>query len=302
MENLSPIVLFAFIRLDTLQKTVAALQNNYLASQSDLFVFVDGPRNEQDVESVLVVQEFCHTINGFKNIELNFNEKNIGLDVSIISGVTKIVNKYGSVIVLEDDIITARNFLNYMNQSLMFYKNDSRIMMISGFGLRVVKPFGYEYDVYMFGRSSSWGWGTWNERWNSIDWQISDWKQFRNNIKEIRSFNKWGGSDLYRMLKQYMRGRKGMWDIRVCYNMFKTKRYAIFPFVSKTQNIGFGENATHCKKVKFNRFIHDLDISDNIVFNLDENIIPNTTIIKKRLFYYSFILRLYYKIHNFLNI
>ena len=61
----APIILFAYIRLDTLQKTVLALQDNYLAMQSDLFVFVDGPKNEEQKQKQKPLIEFLQSVDGF---------------------------------------------------------------------------------------------------------------------------------------------------------------------------------------------------------------------------------------------
>lgn len=188
-----------------------------------------------------------------------------------------------------------------MNQALDVYESDDRVMSISGFGLKVKKPKGYDSDVYMFGRSSSWGWATWSDRWNTIDWDIKDWEQFKNSKQDIRRFLKSGGSDMFSMLETCMKGGD-MWDIRFCYNMFRQNRFSIVPFLSKVENIGFGGLATHCKTVHYNRFKYTLDNTSNHLFYMPTAIQPNSKIIKSRLKYQSFSLRLYSKIRNILKI
>lgn len=187
-----------------------------------------------------------------------------------------------------------------MNQALDTYEFDNRVMSISGFGLKVKKPKNYEGDVYMFGRSSSWGWATWKDRWLSVDWDIKSWSKFTEDKQAIRKFKHFGGSDMFSMLKTCMLGG-GMWDIRFCYNMFEQNRYSIIPFLSKVQNVGFGGLATHCKDIKFNRFKFDLDNMGKTSFNMPLSILPNQYIIKSRLKYQSFSLRLYSKIRNILK-
>lgn len=228
----TPIILFAYIRLDTLQKTVLALQNNYLATQSDLFVFVDGPKNEEQKQKQKLLIEFLQSIDGFKSVHIEYSEVNKGLDPSIIAGVSSVIDKYGRAIVLEDDIVTTPNFLDYMNQALKTYESNKKVMSVSGFGLEVLKPKDYIADVYLFGRSTSWGWATWKDRWDSVDWNISDWNQFKTDKKEIQRFKETGGSDMFSMLESCMDGG-GMWDIRFCYNMFKQNRYSVIPFYLK---------------------------------------------------------------------
>lgn len=297
----APIILFAYIRLDTLQKTVLALQNNYLATQSDLFVFVDGPKNEEQKQKQKPLIEFLQSVDGFKSVHIEYSEVNKGLDPSIIAGVSSVIDKYGRAIVLEDDIVTTANFLDYMNQALNTYESDEKVMSISGFGLDVYKPKEYESDVYLFGRSTSWGWATWKDRWNSIDWEIKDWAEFKSDKHAIREFKKRGGSDMFSMLKTCMDGG-GMWDIRFCYNMFKQNRFSIIPFSSKVENVGFNDLATHCKTVKYNRFKYTLDTSLKRKFIMPADLQLDNKIIKSRLKYQSLLIRLYSKIRNFLNI
>lgn len=297
----APIILFAYIRLDTLQKTVLALQNNYLAMQSDLFVFVDGPKNEEQKQKQKPLIEFLQSVDGFKSVHIEYSEVNKGLDPSIIAGVSSVIDKYGRAIVLEDDIVTTPNFLDYMNQALNTYESDEKVMSISGFGLEVLTPRDYIADVYLFGRSTSWGWATWKDRWYSVDWNISDWNQFKTDKKAIQRFKETGGSDMFSMLESCMEGG-GMWDIRFCYNMFKQNRYSVIPFLSKVENVGFNELATHCKTVKYNRFKYILDTTENRIFNMPDNLQLNQTIVKSRLKYQSLTLRIYSKIRNLLNI
>jgi len=103
--NLSPIVLFVYNRPDHTRQTVEALQKNELAEQSELFVYSDAPKNEEAKEKVKEVREYIRTIDGFKKVTIIEREKNWGLADSIIDGVTKIVNEYGKIIVLEDDLV-----------------------------------------------------------------------------------------------------------------------------------------------------------------------------------------------------
>ncbi len=301
MNQLAPIVLFAFIRKDTLQLVVESLQNNILASESELHIFIDGPRNEYDKILVNEVTEYCHSIGGFKKVTIKRQTVNKGLDPSVIDGVSEIINQYKKVIVLEDDVITAPNFLQYMNQCLTEFEHDSRIMSISGWGIDLKIPEEYPYDAYLFGRSSSWGWATWKDRWQSVDWQITDWESFRKDRKRINQFNQRGGSDMFRMLKDCMNGG-GMWDIRFCYAMFVQNKFSVIPIMSKTDNVGFTDLATHCKPVKFKRFTATLDSTYTSQFKIDKRMMPEMSIIKQRLHISSLKVRILTKIRNIIGL
>ena len=97
-----------------------------MADQTDLFIFSDAAKKEKQAESVKLVREYIHKIVGFKNVHIIEAEKNKGLAKSVITGVTEIINKRGKVIVVEDDLITAPQFLSFMNDALDFYESEKK--------------------------------------------------------------------------------------------------------------------------------------------------------------------------------
>ena len=119
-NSLAPIVLFVYNRLDHTKQTIKSLQKNKLAKESELFIYSDAAQSEKVKNSIDEVRDYIKTIEGFKEIHIIERDINLGLEKSIIDGVTKIVNKYGKIIVIEDDIVTSVNFLEYMNTILNF--------------------------------------------------------------------------------------------------------------------------------------------------------------------------------------
>ena len=177
--KLAPVIIFGYNRPESLKATVDSLLLNTEAAESDLYVFVDGARPEREGDCVKVrqVQEFVKGISGFKSVVCRFAEKNSGLGPSIIAGVTEVVGKYGTAIVLEDDLVLASNFLSFMNQGLERYRDDSKVFSVCGYSNSVRRPDGYCADSYFCSRSSSWGWATWADRWNSVDWKLEPFGQ-----------------------------------------------------------------------------------------------------------------------------
>ena len=166
-KNLSPVLLFAYNRPKHLIKVLNALKNNFLATQTDLIVNCDGKKNKID-KGVDDVKKICESINGFKSVRIIKNKKNTGLAASIIKNVTKEIKKSKKLIILEDDIITSKTFLIYMNSALDYYKNKKNVWHISGhslFDMRSSKPNGIYLSSYM----NCWGWGTWENRWCNFE-------------------------------------------------------------------------------------------------------------------------------------
>lgn len=299
MTQLSPIILFAYKRPYELQQVIEALEKNYLASESELYIFVDGPRTKDDNVKVEAVRKLCDEIEGFKKITRTYHETNQGCANSIINGISAVLKNHESAIIVEDDIITSVNFLAYSNQCIDFYRENKSVFSISGFSLPFQPPENYPYDAFSFTRSCSWGWSTWADRWFSVDWEVADFKDFMKDSKAQKKFC-FGGSDLVKMLNDYMKGSIDAWDIRFSYSQFKHNGYTIYPLVSKVVNIGFdNEDATHTNV--YNRYKTILDNSNRKMMALPSEIVLISSFVKQFQQKFSIIARINSKIKTIIG-
>lgn len=258
---LAPVIIFCYKRPKHLKRTVEALQRNKLAKDSELYIFSDGFKNETDKEGVLKVRKYIKSIDGFKNITIVEREKNFGLAKSVIDGVTQIIRKFGKVIVLESDLISSPDFLNFMNDALIKYEKHKYIWSVTGYNFPININQGYKYEVYLSLRTGSWGWATWQDRWEKAEWNINKDNPFFNNNKQQRRFNA-GGDDLTRMLIRQVSGEIDSWAVRWNFNQFLNKAYCLYPVRSKILNIGMDESGTHFKRKtkKFQTELSDLPV------------------------------------------
>lgn len=233
----APIALFTYNRPEHLARTVEALQQNLLASQSELFIFSDGPKTDKDVEKVKKVREYIHTIKGFRKIEITERDKNWGLAPSIIAGVSDILSHYERIIVMEDDLLSLPTFLNFNNDALDFYENTENIFSISGFNFPIPVPDYYQQSVYISPRACSLGWATWRNRWEKADWEVKDYEAFKRDKAAQKAFNR-GGPNLTSTLVKQQKGMISSWAIRWCYAHYKYNAYCLYPVNSKIQHIG----------------------------------------------------------------
>lgn len=248
MKEKAPVILFVYNRPEHTKRTIESLACNTLAKQSDLYIFSDGSKSPHDKEDVETVQNFIDQVaksDRFRSVSITKSSDNKGLSKSIISGVTQIINTFGKVIVLEDDLLTSPLFLQYMNDALSYYESDERIWGVSAYSSQMKTV---TKDVYFTPRISSWGWATWKSRWEQVDWEVKNYRKFRLNLCERQMFNK-GGKDLSYMLDQQQRGKIDSWAIRFCYSQFEQKKYAVFPRISLVRNIGQDGTGTHCKEL-----------------------------------------------------
>ncbi len=244
----APICLFTYNRLAETVQTIEYLKKNFFAQQSELFIFSDSYKDEKSRHKVEAVRNYIRTVDGFKSIHIFEMQTNMGLAKSIISGVNKVITEYGKVIVLEDDLITSTNFLDYMNQALDYYEDNSKVFSVAGYSIKVTPPDNFKSDVYFKGRATSWGWATWKDRWQSVDWQLKDIDVFLSSNSRKRKMRR-HGDDLLKMLSDHIKGRNDSWAIRFAYNQIKGNKLTVAPIISKVRNIGFGGEATHCKAV-----------------------------------------------------
>jgi hypothetical protein len=297
MNNLAPIILFTYKRLETLKHTVESLKNNNLAIYSKLIIFSDSAKNEIDLIEVINVRNYLKCINGFYSIEIYEQDKNLGLANSIINGVNHVFQNHDSAIILEDDLISSPNFLNFMNDSLNYYRYNKKVLSITGYSNFISNTSNY--DVYFTHRASSWGWAIWKDRWSNIDWNVADYESFKYDIIERYNFNKMG-SDMSYMLDNSMNNKIDSWAIRLSFHQFKHNLYSIHPFISKIKNIGFSLDATNTIS-NYNRFKTDLDSSLKTNFLFPMNPYLEENIIKQFIRPFSLRTRIYHKILLYIN-
>jgi len=281
MANLSPIVLFVYNRLWHTKKTIEALQKNKLASDSELFIYADGARNEKENDQVLQVNNYIKKVDGFKKVIIIERDNNWGLANSVIDGVTQIVNKYGRVIVLEDDLVTSKYFLTYMNKTLDIFQHNDQVGSISGFSFTqefMQFPSNYKRDVYFHYRPMSWGWATWKGRWNNTDWQVEDFFLFIKDKKKKKEFSKYG-PDVIRMLKKQMKGEIDSWYIRWTYSSYKKGFLTVYPIKSFINNIGHDESGVHCSKDKDMILSHS-ELVQHGNFKIENIVVLDSMIVK----------------------
>ncbi len=245
MTNLAPILVFCYNRPWHVKQTLEALSRNELADQSVLYIYCDGPKadaSEEMHQKISEVRQVVRKCQWCKVVHVVEAEKNKGLAANIVEAVTEIVNQYGRVITLEDDIITSVGYLRYMNDALEMYKDDEQVMHISGYMWphrgKLAETFFYEVP-YPGG-----GWATWQRAWKHYtddakllyDYWCTRWNEF----------NKFGGDYLQSQLEKNYRGVMKTWFIKWHSVMLQRGALTLYPGKSLTNNIGFDEQATNC--------------------------------------------------------
>lgn len=271
----APVIVFNYNRPDHSRRTWDELAKNVYASETELFLYCDGPKdNASDkvrnriAELHIMAKDYALIAKEkglFKDVHVVLSDKNKGLANSIIGGATDVLEKFGRVIVLEDDLLTSPYFLKYMNEALEFYKNRPGVMSISANRPPVGKmhiPEDYLYDVFVSLRPFSTGWATWSDRWSRMDWSLDYLSSMLNDKQWVEAFNR-GGDDLTEMLCMQRDGKIDSWAIRWAYSHFKEHGVGILPCVPYVDNIGFDGTGIHSGN-------DDRDFRNNVM-NAPEN-------------------------------
>lgn len=240
----APIALFVYNRPDHTRRTVEALRNNELAASSDLVIFSDAPAAPDAADAVWEVRQYIRSISGFKTIRLVERAANYGLARSIIDGVTAVVSEYGRIIVLEDDMVTSRFFLQYMNDALEYYANDDQVVCVHGYSY----PVKGLPETFFLRDTGCWGWGTWKRGWALFE---PDGHKLLAEIK-VRGIGKefdYSGSMPYvAMLEDQVYGRNDSWAIRWYASAFLRGKLTLHPGRSLVENIGIDGSGRHGEK------------------------------------------------------
>lgn len=243
-KNVLPvIVLFCYNRVNHLKKTISSLMKNYNFENYQLIIFSDGPKNKSDLIKIKKVRDYLLSIKS-SNIKIFKNKNNLGLKKNVIFQLNKIFRKYEMAIIVEDDILTNKYFLNFMTEALFNYKNKKKIGSISAYTpINDVKMKKFNFDLYYSKRHFSWGWGTWSSRWNHF---IFDEKKIQNKInkKNIEKFNSIG-SDLPILLDLSLKNKISSWSIFFDFNCLIKNLYCVCPKFSLIKNLGFEGSGTH---------------------------------------------------------
>ncbi|WP_157687255.1 glycosyltransferase [Jiulongibacter sediminis] len=272
----APIVLFCFNRPDHLRQTIDGLRTNSLATASELYVICDGPRHNrpEDLPKIEQVRSIVTGINGFSRVHTFYSAENMGLAKAIITHLSRLFASHKALIVLEDDIIVHPLFLDFMNQALEKYKENMSISSVSGYsyGLNLLGLENVEFALVK--RASSWGWGTWSNRWTQVDWEVRGFNEFISDRSKVLQFAD-AGKDQVPMLVKQQKGLIQSWAVRWTYHHYKTNTYCLIPVKSLLNNIGTDGTGTNFN-IKTKKY--DVEIADYQKIELPSKISPDPVV------------------------
>lgn len=268
-------VLFTYARSVHTKKVLDALKNNTVLPEK-LFVFQDGKKDTTNIDEWNKVNKLIHSID-WCDTEVCVSEENRGLRISIAGGVTYALKDYDAVVVLEDDCIPHPLFMKYMIEGFVKYADNNKVFSLGGYGW----PLPIERngtDMYFTKRASSWGWGTWKEKWAYYTEDYYILSRIKNDPYLLEQFHIWG-EDLEGYLYGNIEGKCDAWDVFWALNVIEQDGYCVAPYESLIENIGFDGTGAHCGTTVIETRLREWkDVSSELVFPENVEIMQGTEV------------------------
>lgn len=224
------IVVVAFNRVRSLERILASLSKAIYPAGTKLIISIDNNGKNLDVKELAEKFEW-HA--GEK--EVAYKNEHLGLRKHILS-CGDLSYQYGSVIILEDDLVVSPYFYKYSQEALKYYSGNSDIAGISLYNLPYAEawklpfmPLLDDSDVYFKQVPSSLG-----QAWNMDQWDsFKKWYAAGHNTDLIKGLP-W-------IVKQYW--SESSWKKYFYGYIIESNKFFVYPQISFTSNFNdMGEN------------------------------------------------------------
>lgn len=218
-----------------------------------LYIAADAPRpgNLNDQKNCHETRLITEKIDWTCDVKRLYREKNLGCGIAVSEAIHWFFSHESEGIILEDDCLPHPDFFSFASLMLDRFRSNKKIISINGSNL------GYELltnNNYTFSRfMNMWGWATWNDRVNKIDYTMAEWKNIKHKTFWVYWHAKQGIFDVDINWYRLWRGKfskvaedpRFTWDWQWIFFQLKNNKYSVVPARNLVTNIGFDEDATH---------------------------------------------------------
>ena len=238
-----PVALILFNRPEHVKQVFETIAE---AKPKVLFIIADGPRTPEEGHKCLQARSAVQCMDWDCRLFTNIADKNLGCRGRVVSGLDWVFSIVEEAIILEDDCVPHPSFFRYCETLLNYYRNDERVMEISGCNYRSGRARnGHSY--YFSRYYHTLGWATWRRAWKHYDANVSAWP----DIKRSPTWNAFFDDQEERqywtqVYDQIVEGRlEASWDYQWQFARWCNNGLAAVPAVNLVSNIGFGPEATN---------------------------------------------------------
>jgi hypothetical protein len=244
MSYSKPIVFIIFRRPDVTAKVFESIRQ---LRPKKLFVIADGPRPNKpgEAEKCAETRAIIDRVDWDCEVFKRYAEHNLGCGVNISQGISWVFEQVEDAIILEDDCLPHPDFYHYCEHLLDRYKDDDRIMHISGNQNLLNYNKEIKYSYYYSRYPVIWGWATWRRAWEKYSFTMDNWVEFLEGGWLDRLFDDKRSSYVWHRNLKDVYSNQYTWDYQWFFTCWTQSGLAIMPKVNLVSNIGFGEGATH---------------------------------------------------------
>jgi hypothetical protein len=243
------VLFLVFNRLDTTKQVFEAIRQ---AKPPRLYIAADGSRADRPGEDkkVQAVRDYVmNSIDWNCEVKTLFQNNNLGCKYAIIGAINWFFENEGMGIILEDDCLPSQSFFWFCENLLERYKDDERVMLISGFNRQGTWNFR-NYDYFFSNLGGIWGWASWKRAWELYDKDMTSLDLcVRNHYLEYLL-----GKDLGKLREEQMiytvQNNIDAWDYQWGFTRHINSGLACVASKNLIRNIGFGPGATHTKSIE----------------------------------------------------
>ena len=240
----TPLAIFAHRRPGHLQRLLVSVGACRQLEDCLPIIFCDGPRGPDDDAAIEATREVAREWAAARGAKIVERMENKGLAHSIVDEVTALCAEFGRVIVLEDDLEVAPDFLRFMLAALDHCERDESVLQISGYMFPV--RHSENRDAFRLPLATTWGWATWSRAWKLFAWEPRDACVRISDALERRRFNLDDSYDYAALLEARLAGANASWGVLWQWAIFEADGVALHPRETLVHNHGFDGTGTHC--------------------------------------------------------
>lgn len=244
MKKRIPVALFAYNRPAHAATALEALAACHRREDFEFHFFSDGARNAEAEAGVAEVRRILATYAEQFSAQVIERPSNFGLAKSIVDGVSRLCHSHGRVVVLEDDLMVAPDFLHFMASALDRYEDNTEVMQVGAY--TIAPPADLGADAFLLPVTTTWGWGTWARAWQKFSWTPEGWPNTRNDTAWLSLFQIGSAGNYVSMLEDRLAGRNDSWGILWWYVVSRNRGQVVYPKRSLVWNGGFDGSGVHC--------------------------------------------------------
>lgn len=244
----TPVALLIFNRPETTARVFEVVRR---ARPPILLLVADGARlnSPGEIERIAAVRAIVEQVDWPCEMLKNYSNTNLGCKQRVSSGLDWIFQTVEKAIILEDDCLPHATFFQFCEELLEKYKDDERIMHISGNNFQFYHKQG-ESSYYFSRYAHVWGWASWRRAWQHYDVQMKRWSGVESKDVFLRDFANPAEKRFWKVKwDEVCANRIDTWDFQWAFACMAQKSLSIVPNVNLVSNIGFGLNSTNTSRV-----------------------------------------------------